>query len=189
MLVAGFVIAPAALGERRAHMRRNWSDDADRRAIFIERNDDFPRMQMQDRAAFAQCCPIDGVAADGPTHCGAMDAKLMRASGQRFECEPSECLTLPWWGRVAAPLLAKQAKASPPPDLPSAGRRPPSKGRTMRSALSPSISSPPAVRRDRVSSTSRERHQVARVAVRSALPHRRGRLRPPPNTICRLLLT
>jgi phage terminase large subunit-like protein len=49
----------------RAHMRRNWSDDADRRAIFIERNDDFPRMQMQDRAAFAQCCPIDGVAAMG----------------------------------------------------------------------------------------------------------------------------
>ena len=96
MRAAGFVGAPAALGERRAHMRRNWGDDADRRAIFIERNDDFPRMQMQDRAAFARRCPIDGVAADGPTHCGAMDAKLMRASGQRFECEPSECLTLPW---------------------------------------------------------------------------------------------
>ena len=176
MRAAGFVGAPAALRERRVHMRRNWGDDADRRAIFIERNDDFPRMQMQDGTAFARRCPIDRVAANGPTHCGAMDAKLMRASGQRFECEPSECLTLPWRGKGRRPLLAKQAKASPPPDPPSAGRRPPSKGRTMRSAPSPSISSPPAVRRDRVSSTSRGRHQAARVAARSALPHRRGRL-------------
>ena len=40
-------IAPAALGERRAHMHRDWSDDADRLAIFVERDDDFPRVQMQ----------------------------------------------------------------------------------------------------------------------------------------------
>ena len=115
MLVAGFVIAPAALGERRAHMRRNWSDDADRRAIFIERNDDFPGMQMQVRTAFARCCPIDRVAADGPTHCGAMDAKPMRASGQRFECEPSECLTLPWRERVAALCLRSKRRHHPHP--------------------------------------------------------------------------
>ena len=46
MRAAGFVGAPATLRERPVHMRRNWGDDADRRAIFIERNDDFPRMQM-----------------------------------------------------------------------------------------------------------------------------------------------
>src|SRR6516164_2526206 len=128
MLVAGFVIAPAALGERRAHMRRNWSDDADRRAIFIERNDDFPRMQMQDRAAFARRCPIDGVAADGPTHCGAMDAKLMRASGQRFECEPSECLTLPWRGRVTALCLRSKRRHHPHPTCLRQVDVPPPKG-------------------------------------------------------------
>jgi hypothetical protein len=87
---ARIIIAPAALAERRAHMRRNWRDDADRRTIFIERNDDFPRVQMQHRSVLARCRPIDRIAENGPTHCGTMDAKLMRASGQRFEPEPSQ---------------------------------------------------------------------------------------------------
>jgi hypothetical protein len=55
-------------------------------------------MQMQHRPVFARCGPIDGVAEDGPIHRGAMDAKLMRASGQRFEREP---------GKIPSPLAGE----------------------------------------------------------------------------------
>jgi len=82
-------------------MRGDWSGDADRRTIFVERYDDFPRMQMQHWSVFARCGPIDRVTEDGPTHRGTVDAKLMRASGQRFECEPAKGLTRPLQGRAA----------------------------------------------------------------------------------------
>lgn len=82
-------IAPAALGERRAHMRRDWSDDADRRAIFVKRDDDFPRMQMQHwsvlgfvlGSVLARGRAVDRVAKNGPAHRGTMDAKLMGPAG------------------------------------------------------------------------------------------------------------
>jgi len=73
-------------------MRRDWGDDADRRAIFVERDDDFPRMQMQHWSVLGSVLGsilgsvlARGRAVDrtknGPAHRGAMDAKLMGAAG------------------------------------------------------------------------------------------------------------
>jgi hypothetical protein len=89
-------------------MRRDWRDDTDRRAIIVKWHDDLARMQMQRRSVlfvFARSRTVDRVAESGPTHRGAMNAKLMRASRQRFEREPGELMrcAATCWARSLPP--------------------------------------------------------------------------------------
>src|SRR5262249_9093767 len=190
---SSFVVAPAALSKRRAHMRGDGSDDVDRRAIFVKRHDHFPRMQMQHWSNVARCGPINRVAEDGPTHRGALDAKPMRASGQRLGREPGQIPSPQPGPRLRAPeckLAGGGQEGRSQDGARYCGPRliyrappltPPGKGEGNDFAPSPSILSLTAVRRDRVSSTSRGRHRAAPAAARSVLHPHPGRLRPPPN--------
>src|SRR5579863_616086 len=79
---------PSTIHQPFAHMRRYRRNDSDRRAVLIKRHHDLAGVQMQYRAALARRRAVDRVAHYRPAHFGAMDAKLVRASGQRFERKP-----------------------------------------------------------------------------------------------------
>src|SRR6185437_7176617 len=81
---------PPARSQPLAHVFGHRRDDADRVAIFVKRHYDLARLQMQDRTAGSRRTAVDRIAEDWPAHLGAMHAKLMRTSGQRFEREPGQ---------------------------------------------------------------------------------------------------
>ena len=73
-----FLFLPAALRERRAHVRGDWCGHANWRAIFVKRHDDLSRMQMQHWSILGPVLAgrgaVDHIAENRPAHRGAMNA-------------------------------------------------------------------------------------------------------------------
>jgi hypothetical protein len=103
--------APAAGLQSFVHVLRHRRFDRGRRLMFVDRHDDAARVQMQRRRTVRFAAAVDAIAENRPAHGGAMDAQLMRASGQWRELKKSQRHALR--GCAAPEYTPARARRSP----------------------------------------------------------------------------